>query len=89
VIGDTDGLHAQFGDAIDSLREFRILAAQPVVDLFLEEDLEYARRLLRAGVPVELHVYPGGFHAFNVAPGVTIAAMARRDSTDALARALA
>lgn len=59
------------------------------LDLFLEEDLEYARRLLRAGVPVELHVYPGGFHAFNVAPGVTIAAMARRDSADALARALA
>ncbi|CAN1572186.1 Aes Esterase/lipase [Caulobacteraceae bacterium] len=59
------------------------------LDLFLEEDLEYARRLLRAGVPVELHVYPGGFHAFNVAPGVAIAAMARRDSADALARALA
>ncbi|MEQ1783312.1 MAG: alpha/beta hydrolase, partial [Hyphomonadaceae bacterium] len=29
------------------------------LDLFLEEDLEYARRLLRAGVPTELHVYPG------------------------------
>ena len=58
------------------------------LDLFLEEDLEYARRLLRAGVPVELHVYPGGFHAFNVAPGAAIAVMARRDSADALARAL-
>ncbi len=59
------------------------------LDLFLEEDLEYARRLLRAGVPVELHVYPGGFHAFNVAPGPDIAHRARRDSKAALARALA
>lgn len=31
-------------------------------DLFLDEDIEYAQRLLRAGVPVELHVYPGAFH---------------------------
>ena len=59
------------------------------LDLFLEEDLEYARRLLRAGVPVELHVYPGGFHAFNVAPGVNVAIQAQRDSRAALKRALA
>ena len=26
------------------------------LDLFLEEDIEYARRLTRAGVPTELHV---------------------------------
>ncbi len=58
------------------------------LDLFLEEDLDYARRLLRAGVPTELHVYPGGFHAFNIAPGAEIAAMSRRDSHAALARAL-
>jgi len=30
----------QFGDSIDTLREFRILAAQPVVDLFLEEEAQ-------------------------------------------------
>jgi triacylglycerol lipase len=58
------------------------------LDLFLEEDLEYARRLMRAGVPVELHVYPGGFHAFNVAPDAEVARQARRDSKLALARAL-
>ena len=39
------------------------------LDLFLEEDLEYARRLTRAGVPVELHVTPGAFHGFGVAGG--------------------
>lgn len=58
------------------------------LDLFLEENLDYARRLLLAGVAVELHVYPGGFHAFNAWPDSTIAANARRDSRDALARAL-
>lgn len=30
----------QFGDSIDKLREFRILAAQQVVDLFLEEEAQ-------------------------------------------------
>lgn len=37
------------------------------LDLFLEEDLEYARRLTRAGVPVEVHVTPGAFHGFGLA----------------------
>jgi triacylglycerol lipase len=58
------------------------------LDLFLEEDLDYARRLMRAGVPVELHVYPGGFHAFDYDPAASVAAQARRDSRAALARAL-
>ena len=39
------------------------------LDLFLEENLEYARRLIRAGVPTELHVIPGAFHGFAVAGG--------------------
>ena len=42
--------------------------ATGALDLFLEEDLDYARRLIRAGVPTELHVYPGGFHAFDAIP---------------------
>ncbi|WP_421731235.1 alpha/beta hydrolase [Brevundimonas sp.] len=56
------------------------------LDLFLEEDLEYARRLLRAAVPVELHVYPGGIHGFELAPDVAVSAQAVRDQTAALAR---
>jgi triacylglycerol lipase len=39
------------------------------LDLFMEENLEYARRLLRAGVPTELHVIPGAFHGFGAAGG--------------------
>ncbi len=58
------------------------------LDLFLEEDIEYARRLMRAGVPTELHVYPGAFHGFDMAPGAKVADQARRDSREALARFL-
>jgi triacylglycerol lipase len=58
------------------------------LDLFLEEDIEYARRLLRAGVPTELHVYPGGYHGFDFDPTAQISANARRDSLGALARFL-
>ncbi len=36
------------------------------IDLLAEEDIQFARRLLQSGVPVELHVYPGAFHAFDV-----------------------
>lgn len=58
------------------------------LDLFLEEDIEYARRLLRAGVPTELHVYPGGFHGFDFDPAADVSAAARRDSFAALYRFL-
>ncbi len=36
------------------------------IDLFVEEDMEYARRLVQAGVATELLVVPGGFHGFDV-----------------------
>ena len=35
------------------------------IDLFADEDIEYARRLVNAGVPTELLVVPGGFHGFQ------------------------
>ena len=58
------------------------------LDLFLEEDVRYALRLSRSGVPTELHVYPGGFHGFDFHPTAAVSATARRDSLAALARAL-
>lgn len=58
------------------------------LDLFLEEDIEYARRLTRAGVPVELHVYPGAFHAFDRSEDAAVASQARRDNRAALIRML-
>jgi len=35
------------------------------IDLFVDEDIEYARRLTDAGVPTELVVVPGAFHGFD------------------------
>lgn len=35
------------------------------LDLFLDEDIAYASALTAAGVPCELHVYPGAFHGSN------------------------
>jgi triacylglycerol lipase len=63
------------------------------LDLFLEENLEFARRLTRAGVPVELHIYPGAYHGFQytgIQPGenVRVIATQARLSDDALRRAL-
>ena len=37
------------------------------LDLFVDEDIEYAQRLIAAGVPVEMEVVPGAFHAFDLA----------------------
>ncbi|MBN3827738.1 alpha/beta hydrolase [Burkholderia sp. Ac-20384] len=58
------------------------------LDLFLDENLDYAQRLLRAGVPTELHVLPGGVHGFDIVPGARVAEAARRLSHDALRRFL-
>ena len=58
------------------------------LDLFLEEDLDYARRLTRAGVAVELHVYPGAFHGFQIATDARVTITAGRDSRAALGRFL-
>ena len=35
------------------------------LDIFMDEDIEYARALTRAGIATELHVYPGAFHGFD------------------------
>ncbi|WAS90578.1 alpha/beta hydrolase [Nannocystis punicea] len=59
------------------------------LDLFVDEDIDYARRLLRAGVPTELHVYPGAFHGFDILPGTRIGAAFLREAHEALRRALA
>jgi triacylglycerol lipase len=58
------------------------------LDLFLEEDIDYARRLLRAGVPTELHVYPGAYHGFDMVAEAQIVHKARSNSLTALRRAL-
>jgi triacylglycerol lipase len=58
------------------------------LDLFAEESIDYARRLIRAGVSTELHVIAGAFHGFQAgsrsAPQVQAGIRLTRD---ALARA--
>jgi len=56
------------------------------LDLFLDEDLAYARRLIDAGVPCELHVYPGAIHAFEMVPDTALAAQAATDLRRGLGR---
>ena len=59
------------------------------IDLFAEEDTDYARRLIAAGVPTELHVYPGGCHAFDMlVPTADISQRFTNDIHRALKRAL-
>ncbi len=58
------------------------------LDLFLDEDLDYARRLIAAGVAVELHCYPGAIHAFNAVAESHLAKSFTRDLLGAAARLL-
>jgi acetyl esterase/lipase len=55
------------------------------IDLFHDESIEYAKRLRAAGVPCELHVVPGMYHAAeHVAPAAPSMQDLIRRMTDAL-----
>jgi acetyl esterase/lipase len=59
------------------------------LDLFVDENIEYAQRLIQAGVPTELHVYPGAFHGFDLfAPSASVSKQFKADRDSALRRAL-
>ena len=59
------------------------------LDVFLDEDIEYARRLMEAGVPTELHVYPGLFHGSDIfVPTAASSVRFVADRNAALRRAL-
>jgi acetyl esterase/lipase len=50
------------------------------LDIFCDEDLAYARRLVQACVPMELHVHPGAPHGFELfAPDADVS---RRSNAD-------
>ncbi|PYD62313.1 alpha/beta hydrolase [Gluconacetobacter entanii] len=56
------------------------------LDLFVEETTSYAMRLIQAGVPVELHVYPGAMHAFEILGESRISCLANDIAGNALGR---
>jgi acetyl esterase/lipase len=59
------------------------------LDLFMDEDIEYARRLADAGVRTELHVYPGVFHASpTYIPNAAVSQRWTAHQREALARGL-
>ena len=58
------------------------------LDLFLEENMTYADRLSRAGVPVEFHMYPRAYHGFYRATNARVTKQAERDTREALRRFL-
>jgi acetyl esterase/lipase len=59
------------------------------VDLFRDETIEFAARLLRAGVPTELHVYPGAYHGSEIfAPDAPLSARIWARRIEALQSAL-
>lgn len=58
------------------------------LDLFLEENLGYADRLSRAGVPVEFHLYPRAYHGFYRVPNARVTRQAEHDTREALRRFL-
>lgn len=58
------------------------------LDLFLEEDLDFIRRLTRAGVQAELHVIPGAYHGYSMAVGAPQVSLLVELQRKALARAL-
>ena len=56
------------------------------LDLFVDENLDYARRLIAARVPVELHSYPGAIHAFQAIADGHLAKAFTRDLLGTIAR---
>lgn len=69
---------------VERLREFR---REP--GLHVAKNLEFAKRLNHAGVPVDLHLYPGGPHGFDgIVPNTTLARRARKETDEWLASRL-
>jgi acetyl esterase/lipase len=58
------------------------------VDGFVDEDVDYALRLNRAGVATELHVYPGVPHGYQIAAGSSVVRRSDQDQRAWLERQL-
>lgn len=60
------------------------------LDTFRDEDIDYATRLLQAGVSTELHVYPGAYHGWDLLnPAAASTSLVLAERNRALTRAFA
>lgn len=60
------------------------------VDLFRDEDIAFAQRLMHAGIPCELHIHSGSYHGSEIfAPEAALSKRIVSGRIDALRRALA
>lgn len=59
------------------------------LDIFVGENIDYARRLIETGVPTELMIVPGAYHGFNgFAPEATVSRNFNTTSLGVLRRAI-
>ena len=59
------------------------------LDLFRDENIDYAQRLMAAGVPTDLQVYPGMIHGAEMSvPEATVSRRMRTEYRDAVKRAI-
>jgi triacylglycerol lipase len=64
------------------------LIATAALDIFIDENLDYASRLITAGVPTELIVAPGAYHGFETLnPGAVVSRTFTGRCMEALRRA--
>jgi acetyl esterase/lipase len=86
---DAVPIYAAAARATDLSNLPRTFISVGALDGFSDEDIDYAVRMRHAGVPTELHVYPGAPHGFDgLAPDTAIARRANRDIEEWLAAAL-
>ena len=57
-------------------------------DLFRDENIDFAQRLLRAGISTEFNIYPGTCHGFQMASVANVTKRYLRDHAEALSRGL-
>jgi acetyl esterase len=57
-------------------------------DPLRDEGINYALRLVQAGVHAELHLYPGTFHGSSLIAGAAVAQRMSKDATEAIRRLL-
>lgn len=71
-------------DDLSGLPPAFVMAYQ--VDPTRDEVLDYARQLIQAGVPTEVHHYPGAFHMAHIIPGTAIGARMIAERIEAIRR---